>query len=87
MDYMCQYLEEMDFIFRNFTVVFKHVFKALYFLETHGIIHRDVKCKCVIVCCNYSSVVIKLPVYFYSFQYFGTTKLFMYKASTMQMPW
>ena len=42
---MCHYLDEMDFIFRNYTVVFKHVFKALGFLEFHGIIHRDVKCK------------------------------------------
>lgn len=44
---MCHYHEEMDFIFRNYTVVFKHVFKGLHFLETNGIIHRDVKCKCV----------------------------------------
>lgn len=40
---MTRYQDEMDFIFRNYTVVFKHVFKALCFLEKHGIVHRDVK--------------------------------------------
>ena len=44
LDYMASYLDEMDFIFRNYTVVFKHVFKGLMFLELNGIIHRDVKC-------------------------------------------
>ena len=41
---MASYLDEMDFIFCNYTVVFKHVFKGLRFLENNGIIHRDVKC-------------------------------------------
>ena len=45
LDYMASYLDEMDFIFRNYTVVFKHVLKGLIFLEQNGFIHRDVKCK------------------------------------------
>lgn len=44
LDYMAFYLDEMDFIFRNYTVVFKHVFEGLSFLGQNGIIHRDVKC-------------------------------------------
>ena len=53
MDYMCQYHEETDFIFRNYTVLFKHVFKALCFLKENEIIHRDVKCECI-YCMLYS---------------------------------
>ena len=52
LDYMGCYQEDMDFIFRNYTVVFKHVFNGLCFLERNRIIHRDVKSKCMYSNCS-----------------------------------
>ena len=50
LDYMEKYQDQEKFIFRNYTVLFQHVFKGLSYLETKGIIHRDIKCE------NYPSV-------------------------------
>lgn len=46
---MASYLDETEFIFRNYTVVFKHVFEGLSFLGQNGIIHRDVKSSNILV--------------------------------------
>ena len=45
LDYMTVYPDQEKFIFRNYTVLFQHVFKGLSYLKTKGIVHRDIKCE------------------------------------------
>jgi len=49
LDYMMRYQDQEKFIFRNYTVIFQHVFEGLHYLEAKGIVHRDIKCKVVCV--------------------------------------
>ena len=50
LDYMTAYPDQEKFIFRNYTVLFQHVFEGLCYLKRKGIVHRDIKCE------DYSSV-------------------------------
>ena len=45
LDYMVVYPEQEKFVFRNFTVLFQHVFKGLCYLKSRRIVHRDIKCE------------------------------------------
>ena len=45
LDYMKEYQPQENFIFRNYTVLFRHVFEGLCYLKSKGIVHRDIKCK------------------------------------------
>ena len=45
LDYMKTYEFQEKFIFRNYTVLFQHVFEGLCYLEKQGIVHRDIKCE------------------------------------------
>ena len=51
LDYMIVYPDQKKFIFRNYTVLLRHVFKGLCYLKSKGIIHRDIKCEA-----NFSTV-------------------------------
>ena len=42
---MTVYQDQESYIFRNYTVLFQHVFKGLCYLKCKGIVHRDIKCK------------------------------------------
>ena len=44
LDYMMEYQDQQKYIFRNYTVLFQHVFEGLCYLKHKGIVHRDVKC-------------------------------------------
>ena len=44
-DYMKEYQNQEKFIFRNYTVLCRHVFEGLCYLKSEGIIHRDIKCE------------------------------------------
>ena len=43
LDYMTKYQNQEKFIFHNYTVLFRHVFKGLQYLQSKGIVHRDIK--------------------------------------------
>ena len=43
LDYMTVFQDQKKFIFRNYTVMFRHVFEGLCYLKNEGIIHRDIK--------------------------------------------
>ena len=45
LDYMTEYPDQEKFIFCNYTVLFRHVFKGLCYLKSKGIVHRDIKCE------------------------------------------
>ena len=45
LDYMTVHPDQEKFIFRNYTVLFRHVFKGLCYLNRKGIVHRDIKCE------------------------------------------
>ena len=45
LDYMTVYPDQKKFIFRNYTVLFRHIFKGLCYLKSKEIVHRDIKCK------------------------------------------
>ena len=45
LDYMIEFPNQKKFIFRNYTVLFRHVFEGLCYLKGQGIIHRDIKCE------------------------------------------
>ena len=42
---MQEYQHQEKFIFRNYTVLFRHVFEGLCYLKSKGIVYRDIKCK------------------------------------------
>ena len=43
LDCMKQNENNIDLVFRNYTITFRHVFEGLCYLESMGIVHRDVK--------------------------------------------
>ena len=45
LDYMTVFQDQKKFIFRNYTVLFRHVFEGLCYLKNKGIVHRDIKRK------------------------------------------
>ena len=45
LDYMMKYQNQQKFIFRNYTVLFRHVFEGLCYLKSKEIVHRDIKCE------------------------------------------
>ena len=45
LDYMTVYPDQEKFIFRNYTVLFQHIFKGLCYLKSEEIVHRDIKCE------------------------------------------
>ena len=45
LDYMTVFQNQKMFIFRNYTVLFRHVFEGLCYLKSQGIVHRDIKSK------------------------------------------
>ena len=45
LDYMTVHPDQEKFIFHNYTVLFRHVFKGLCYLNRKGIVHRDIKCE------------------------------------------
>ena len=45
LDYMAKYKGQKMLIFRNYLVLFHHVFDGLAYLQTQKIVHRDIKCK------------------------------------------
>ena len=44
LDYMTVFQDQRKFIFRNYTVLFRHVFEGLCYLKSQGVVHRDIKC-------------------------------------------
>ncbi|XP_065896980.1 uncharacterized protein [Dysidea avara] len=49
LDYMALHQHSIEFVFRNYTVSFRHVFEGLSYLEDQGIVHRDVKASNILV--------------------------------------
>ena len=49
LDYMATYKSQEKYIFRNYTVLFRHVFEGLCYLKKQGIVHRDIKCESLCV--------------------------------------
>ena len=45
LDYMTMYPDQEKFIFRNYTVLLRHIFKGLCYLKSKEIVHRDIKCE------------------------------------------
>ena len=45
LDYMTKYPDQEKFIFRNYTVLLRHIFKGLCYLKSKEIVHRDIKCE------------------------------------------
>lgn len=49
LDYMMKYQNQQKFIFRNYTVLFRHVFEGLCYLKSKRIVHRDIKSSNILV--------------------------------------
>jgi len=45
LDYMVKHRGQKKLMFRNYLVLFHHVFDGLSYLQTQEIVHRDIKCK------------------------------------------
>ena len=45
LDYMKNYHNEQNYIYRNYLLLFHQVFDALNYLQTQQVVHRDVKRK------------------------------------------
>jgi len=49
LDYMAKHRGQKKLMFRNYLVLFHHVFDGLSYLQTQKIVHRDIKCKLLFI--------------------------------------
>jgi len=43
LDYMSNYKHKENLVFQNYVIIFLHVLRGLQFLQSRGIVNRDVK--------------------------------------------